>query len=109
MSRKLLCVFNPLLLSTPPRAPWSKNTPSPRRGGGLRDSGGPPRKPPPPPAPPRHPPLPPPPAPLLGGGAPQLRPSPPRKDATELRQSDTILLTVLATATAVFTIWVDVI
>ena len=31
-----------------------------------------------------------------------------KSDATELRQSDTILLTVLATATAVFTIWVDV-
>lgn len=31
-----------------------------------------------------------------------------KSGATELRQSDTILLTVLATATAVFTIWVDV-
>ena len=30
-----------------------------------------------------------------------------KSDATELRQSDTILLTVLATATAVFIIWVD--
>ena len=32
-----------------------------------------------------------------------------KSDATELRQRDTILLTVLATATAVFTIWVDVV
>ena len=32
-----------------------------------------------------------------------------KSDATELRQSDTILLTVLATATAVFIIWVDVV
>lgn len=32
-----------------------------------------------------------------------------KSDATELRQSDTILLTVLATATALFTVWVDVI
>ncbi len=31
-----------------------------------------------------------------------------KSDATELRQRDTILLTVLATATAVFTLWVDV-
>jgi hypothetical protein len=30
-----------------------------------------------------------------------------KSDATDLRQSDTILLTVLATATAAFTIWVD--
>ena len=31
-----------------------------------------------------------------------------KTDATELRQSDTILLTVLATATAVIVLWVDV-
>lgn len=32
-----------------------------------------------------------------------------KSDATELRQSDTILLTVLATFTVAFTIWVDLI